>query len=89
MAHMEELTSPRDFEENRHSLAEIQRRETSKANIKPNYNSSLWLVLVCQTTLRHIPEERSVRFVLCMTNIFYRLSDPDTILMKGTKEGRY
>jgi hypothetical protein len=43
---MVELTSTRDFEENRHSLAEIQRRQTSKAKIKPNYINSVCLVLV-------------------------------------------
>ena len=85
---MEELTSPRDYEENRHSLAEIQRRETSKAKIKPNYINSVWLVLVCQTTPHHIPEKRSARFVLSTANICYRLSDPVTILRRVTKEGR-
>ena len=85
---MDELTSPRDFEENPHSLAEIQRRETSKAKIKPNYIKSIWLVLVCQTTTHHIPEKSSARFVLYKKNVFYRLSDPDTILMRVTKEGR-
>ena len=86
---MEELTSPRDFEENRHSLAESSRRENSKAKIKPNCINSVCLVLVCQTTPHHIPEKSSARFVLCTKNIFYRLSDPDTFLMRVTKEGRY
>lgn len=86
---MDELISFRDFEENRHSLAEIQRRETLKVKIKPNYINSVWLVLVCQSTPHHIPEKSSVRFVFCKTNIFYCLSDPDTIPMRVTKEGRY
>ena len=86
---MDELISFRDFEENRHSLAEIQRRETLKVKIKPNYINSVWLVLVCQSTTHHIPEKSSVRFVFCKTNIFYCLSDPDTIPMRVTKEGRY
>jgi len=86
---MDELTPPRDFEENRHSLAEILRRENAQAKIKPNYINSVWLVLVCQTTPHHIPEKSSARFVFCTTNIFYRLSDPDIFLMRVTKDGRY
>jgi len=89
VAHMDELTSPRDFEENRHSLAEITRWETSKAKMKPNYISSVWSVLVCKTTPHHIPEKISARFVLCTTNIFYHSSDPDTFLMRLTKKDRY
>jgi hypothetical protein len=89
VAHVDELISPSDFEDNRQSLAGIQRRETSKAKIKPTYINSVWLVLVCQTTPHHIPEKSSVRFVLCTTNIFYRLSAPDTILIRVTKEGRH
>jgi hypothetical protein len=86
---MDELTSPRDFEENRHSLAEIQRRKISKAKIKPNYIKPVWLVLDCQTTTHHIPQKSSARFVLYEKYVFYRLSDPDTIFMRVIEEGRY
>ena len=86
---MDELTSPRDFEENRHSLAEILRRENSKAKIRPNYINSVQSVLVCKTVPHHNPEKRSAPFVLCTTNTFYRSSDPDTFLMRLNKEGRY
>lgn len=84
---MDELTSPRDFEENRHSLAEIQRREILKAKIKSNY-FSLYCWYLSAKLQHHIPGKISDRFVLCTKNTFYRLSDPDTILMRVTKEGR-
>lgn len=52
-------------------------------------HQSVWLILVYQTTPHHIPKKSSAQLVSCMINIFYRLSDPDTILMGVTKEVRY
>lgn len=85
---MDELISSRDFEENRHSLAEIQRRETSKTKIKPNYFSLCGWYWSAKLH-HHIPAKCSARFVLCTKNKCYRLSDLDTIVMRVTKEDRY